>query len=438
MRKEKTFDFVFSRSIGDLEFRIQTLKHKYLQYWWETESTLPRFFKTYTLNEQKEIEKEMAQFIEKIMEYSRQCLPAADPDDLDFRDPISQTRSYIKRLFTLSGVEIDDSFTDGIVRSTNIFIDRVKNFDPGLAPESIYQALRNIWVMNTLQVYFGQEIGCSDSMFAYSMLYPYTDNMMDDISTGLDEKLRLCQSLKSRLEGNPNAKPEGNETRIDALVQLVEKEFPRERFPQVFRSLLAIYNAQTRSLIRQHRDMPPYVVDIPGISFEKGGASVLADGCLLTGELDENREEMCFGLGAFLQLADDIQDVVMDKKNNHMTLFSQGAGRWKLDALANKLFRFIPVVVVPGDKGPRANKLDNLFQKSFYFHIMEAVGKNSELYSESYIKELQSHFPARFSFLKKLRKKLKKIHTKQKKGTFNLDVVSAGLMALTSRVYEGD
>lgn len=121
-----------------------------------------------------------------------------------------------------------------------------------------------------------------------------------------------------------------------------------------------------------------------------------------------------------------------------MTLFSQGAGRWKLDALANKLFRFIPVVVVPGGKGPQANKLDNLFQKSFYFHIMEAVGKNSELYSASYIKELQAHFPARFSFLKKLRKKLKKIHAKQKNGTFKLDVVSAGLMALTSRVYEGD
>jgi hypothetical protein len=69
---------------------------------------------------------------------------------------------------------------------------------------------------------------------------------------------------------------------------------------------------------------------------------------------------------------------------------------------------------------------------------MEAVGKNSELYSASYIKELQAHFPARFSFLKKLRKKLKKIHAKQKNGTFKLDVVSAGLMALTSRVYEGD
>lgn len=436
MRKEKELDVVFSRATGELEIRIKKLKQKYLQSWWETESTLPPFFKTYTLKEQKEIENEIAIFVGKMLDYSVQYHPVKDTESLDFQEPISQTRSYVKRLFNVAGIEIDDSFATGIVRSTNIFIDKVKNFDPAMAPENIYQALRNIWIMNTLQVYFGIEIGCTNSMFAYSMLYPYTDNIMDDVLTGVEEKLRLSQNLGQRLEGKPYSQPKGIEKKLDSLVELVEEEFPRHRFPVLFQSLLGIYNAQIRSLVQQRQDVPPHVVDIPGISFEKGGTSVLADGYLIKGELDEKQEDICFGLGAFLQLADDIQDIKMDKKNSHMTLFSQGAGKWKLDALANKLFRFIPVVVVPGKKKPALKKLDDLFHKSFYLHIMEAVGKNSELYSDRYIKELQAHFPDRFSFLKKLRKKLRKILSRQKKGAFNLDVVSAGLMALTSRVYE--
>lgn len=436
MRQEKGLEVVFSRATGELETRIKKLKQKYLQSWWETESTLPPFFRTYTLKKQKEIEKEIARFVEKMLDYSAQYHPVEDTEGLDFQEPITQTRLYVKKLFNLSGIEIDDSFANGIVRSTNIFIDKVKKFDPAMAPENIYQALRNIWVMNTLQVYFGMEIGCSNSMFSYSMLYPYTDNMMDDVLTSLEEKLHLSQNLRQRLEGTSYSQPEGIENKLDSLVKLVEEEFPRARFPVLFQSILGIYNAQIRSLVQQRQDVPPHVVDIPGISFEKGGTSVLADGYLIKGELTEKQEDLCFGLGAFLQLADDIQDIVMDKKNSHMTLFSQGAGRWELDALANKLFRFIPVVVAPGKKESRAKKLDELFHRSFYLHIMEAVGKNSDLYSDHYIKELQAHFPARFSFLKKLRKKLRKILLRQKKGAFNLDVVSAGLMALTSRVYE--
>lgn len=435
MINEKAFESIISRAAGELGQRIEALKQGYLQAWWQTEAAPPSFLTTYTLKEQQAIEQELSGFMERVVGYSERYLPAAEPQGLDFSEPIAQTRMYVKKLFGLAGIEIDDAFTDGIVRSTTIFIDRVKNFDPAMSPENIYQALRNIWIMNTLQVYFGMETGCSDSMFAYSMLYPYTDNIMDDAATGPEEKMRSNDKLRLRLEGRPYFQPAGIEKKLDRLVELVEQEFPRDRFPQVFQGLLGIYNAQIKSLAQQNGDVPPHVVDIPGVSFEKGGTSVLADGYLVKGKLTGNQEAFCFGLGAFLQLADDIQDVVMDKKNNHTTLFSQAAGRWKMDALANKLFRLIPVVV-PGDKEPRLKKIDELFHRSFHLHIMEAVGKNAALYSDAYIKELQVHFPVRFSYLKKLRKKLKKIHRKQAHGTFNLDVVSAGLMALTSRVYE--
>ena len=75
-----------------------------------------------------------------------------------------------------------------------------------MAPESIYQALRNIWTTNTIQHYLNLEIDCSNAMFAYSMIYPYTDNVMDDVSLSKAEKIQFSQNLKYRLEGQPYPK----------------------------------------------------------------------------------------------------------------------------------------------------------------------------------------------------------------------------------------
>jgi hypothetical protein len=87
-----------------------------------------------------------------------------------------------------------------------------------------------------------------------------------------------------------------------------------------------------------------------------------------------------------------------------MTLFSQVAGKYPLDAIANKLFHYISLIVENTLENPSRQDLKKLLHKSFYFHIMEAVGKNKELYSNKYIKNLEAHFPFRFSFLKNLRK----------------------------------
>jgi hypothetical protein len=340
------------------------------------------------------------------------------------------------KLFNLIGMEVDNTYNNGLIGSTNTFLKMVQSFDPEMDPENIYQALRNIWIMNTLQIYFGLEMGCSDSMFAYSMLYPYTDNMMDNASISLEDKFSLSQNLKRRLEGNPYSSSREIEKKLDSLVGLVEQEFPRDGYPMLFQSLLGIYNAQIKSLIQQREIGSPYITDIPGISFQKGGASVLADGYLLKGKLTGEQEVFCFGLGTFLQLADDIQDIKADKKNSHMTIYSQNAAKWHLDALANKLFHYISVVMRSQEGDPILEKTNELFCKSFYLHIMEAVLRNSDLYSQKYIREIQVHFPVRLAFLKKMRKKLKKLLQKQKKLGFNLNVVSAGLMALTARIYE--
>ena len=258
-------------------------------------------------------------------------------------------------------------------------------------------------------------------MFAYSMLYPYTDNVMDDISKPVDEKLNLHRKLKKWLEGENCEAESVHEQKVLSMVQLIENEYPRDKYPLVFPSVLTIFNAQLKSLEQQAEQSIPYVKNILDISFEKGGTSVLADGFLLTGQLNEQQIDFCFYYGAFLQFADDIQDVLGDKKNFQMTIFSQLAENYPLDQLANKLFNFITLVTELHLSDPIHESLRKTIISNCYFLIIRAIGKNKKLYSKNYIEEIELHFPVRFRYFDKTRKRLTKIFKKHKGSGINID-----------------
>ena len=84
----------------------------------------------------------------------------------------------------------------------------------------------------------------------------------------------------------------------------------------------------------------PYELDVLGLVFEKGGTAVLADGYLVAGSLTPFQQEFSFYYGAFTQLMDDLEDVQSDRQAGIMTVFSQTAGRWPLDAVTSRLIGF--------------------------------------------------------------------------------------------------
>ena len=108
------------------------------------------------------------------------------------------------------------------------------------------------------------------------------------------------------------------------LVGLVEGEFPRRSFPDVFESLLAIHRGQIRSL-GQHGARPLTERELLATSCEKGGTSVLADLYLVAGEASPAVERFAFGYGVALQLLHDLLDVVADLAAGHQTLFTLAA-----------------------------------------------------------------------------------------------------------------
>ncbi|MFH1928196.1 MAG: hypothetical protein ABIK79_08515, partial [Chloroflexota bacterium] len=287
------------------------------------------------------------------------------------------------------------------------FTQAARRFDPTVTASDIFQAMRNAWAMNGLQAMWGLPVTLTPSIFAYSMLYPYTDNYLDDPTVNVETKRSFNRRFARRLSGEDVAPSNAHERNIYELVGMIEGQYQRSQYPQVYDSLLAIHRAQEKSLLLLNRAASPYEVDALGISFEKGGASVLADGYLVAGSITEAQAEFLFGYGTFLQLADDLQDVMTDSRDGLQTIFSQTLGRWPLDAVTNRLFNYGEKVMQLAEcfDSPKADTLRDLMANSGVSLVMNAAGAAREFYGDTYIEELETNSPFRFSFLREMREK---------------------------------
>ena len=73
---------------------------------------------------------------------------------------------------------------------------RARSFDPAVSVADIFQATRNAWTACGLQTLFGHPMELTPSIFAYSMLYPYTDNYLDDPAIERGEQARLQPAIR--------------------------------------------------------------------------------------------------------------------------------------------------------------------------------------------------------------------------------------------------
>ncbi len=290
------------------------------------------------------------------------------------------------------------------------FLREARRFDPAVSGGDVFQACRNVWVANSLQTLLGLKVGLTPAIFAYSMLYPYTDNYLDDASVSKDTKAAFIDRLGLRLEGRPSAPANAREKAIFGLVSMIEADFDRERFPQVFESLLAIHSAQAKSLRLLRSKVRADDADALAIVLEKGGTSVVADGCLAAGSLSPSDAEFLFGLGAFLQLMDDQEDVSEDRQAGLSTVFARAAERGPLDNITDQLLCFGGRVLdgLPGFGVPGAGAFRELIKTTLLQGIVTSAGRARRLYSRRYWKALEAGSPFRFSFSDGQRKRLQR------------------------------
>ncbi len=353
-------------------------------------------------------ERALARFTESLRAEAKR--PEISKDDLE----AARTRIFRSfELFAREGLDWQDRhiailFGGGFDRVGNDFMKAAREFDARLTAADVFQACRNVWVANGLQALLGLEVRLTPSIFAYSLLYPYTDNYLDDPAASGEAKAGFSASLHRRLAGAVEEPADPREETIFGLVATIEGEFDRARYPQVFESLLAIHDAQERSVRLLRSDEPVPETEALAIALEKGGTSVLADGCLVAGALDPAQVEFLFGFGAFLQLMDDLEDVEEDIRAGVMTIFARRAKKGNLDPVTDRLLAFgvrILEGLAPFAAG-NAEPLQELIRSSLVQGVVSTAGRAAKRHSRRYLKEIEAYSPFRFSFTERERRKL--------------------------------
>ncbi len=280
-----------------------------------------------------------------------------------------------------------------------------RSFDAEITVPDTIQACRNAWTACGLQALLGRPMELTPSLLAYSMLYPYSDNYLDHPSLSSADKLLFSERFRRRLGGWRLSACNRHEASVWAMVELIEEQYPRQRYPQVFDCLLAIHRAQEESVAQLGGGSFRGSVDdreLLRISCAKGGTSVLADACLAQPWLSEEESRFAFEWGVLLQLGDDLQDVKEDLRRGSETLFTRvsTAGR-PLDCLVVQLLNFSRQVADRMDRLPNGSAMiKDLLRMSWRSLILMAVADSQQYFSKTFLAELEPCSAFRFDFLR--------------------------------------
>jgi hypothetical protein len=380
---------------------VESYINHFAGIWEESAETLPGFNRSYSTGEQNARETNFNAFQEKVKKFQSKknikSLKTGDPGQSFF--PVF--RAFLENVFDFEPDQLEIILSDKFKNVSKDFFYQARKFGPELSPENIYQGLRNVWIMNGVQLMMGLPVEITASVFAYSMIYPYSDNLLDEDTLSDAEKKAFSRRFNDRLHGLKSEPQSHAESQLFTLVGMFEEQFPRTQFPEVYASLYAIQKGQTRSLELINCNGLEDAV-IREICFEKGGASVLADGYLVAGRLNPGQERALFGYGIYLQLLDDIQDVKEDTQAATKTLFSC-RGTQDLGLMMNKTIHFGRTVLeeLRCFNGTDMDKMLRLMNRSIETMMIESAGLNPQGFSPSYLQNLEKHSPLRFEFIRK-------------------------------------
>lgn len=311
-------------------------------------------------------------------------------------------RNWMKQdeVFLLS--DMHDKDQKLFMEVTKNFIQDAREFDKHLSMEDIGQAMRNVWIIVILQRIFQKEVGYHKAMFAYSMLYPYSDNYLDDPSITLIEKQQFNTWFTDRLHGRFVSIDNLHQKKISALVGMIEDVFPRSRYPHVYEGLYFIQDAQILSLMQQDGEEKQTMEKLTYISYRKGGTSVVADGFLIDGEMTEEEIQFCMRYGFMLQIGDDLQDAYSDALSQHQTLVSSSLEE-PLDEIFLKLVQYTNDILSPSTFCQDKELLDFVI-KDCLLLLFLAVVDREQYYTASLYKTVTECLPISVSFMDELKK----------------------------------
>lgn len=406
------------------KINVAELKKEYRNKWWRMSNSLEVPLKESSYLKKKNTEKKFEKLVDEVIEHINSF-----PEAIEKREQWKSEgqKKLEKSIQGFEGFElgsVDEKMKMQFIDTTKEFIRECKKFDKDISYGDIGQAMRNVWIISILQKTFGKDIKFSMASFGYSMLYPYSDNYLDNPEITIEEKKKFNERFYRRLLGEELRPNSEHENQIFQLIERIEQVYDRRSFEKVYESLLIIFEGQRKSLIQQEGISNPYEKDMLDISIEKGGASVIADGYLIEGDLTAEEENFSFGYGFLLQLCDDLQDVKEDKENNHMTVMSQLAGRYELDNIVTKLINLTIEVVKEANCFRCENEelVKKLIIDNCVLMIIFAAAMAKEYFSKNYIKEIEKYLPFTMGYIEKLKSRMRSKFKSIERTYYDLDI----------------
>jgi hypothetical protein len=367
------------------------LAETYTQYWNESTPAFPSFGNAISSCEKRRREQIFDRYIST-------ANTLTGTHDQQFRASVT---TLLCDGLDFSAQQLGVMLSDNVLEVSRQFIQQARLFDSQLTFDEIFQACRNVWVMTGLQLVLGLPVRLTHSIFAYSLLYPYTDNLIDDPNISKQNKAIFSENFRARLCGE-SPKPRNHAERaIYRLVGMIEKEFPRNDYPDVYESLLAIHDAQTKSMQLLASSSILTHDETLEICIAKGGTSIVADGYLVAGHLTRDQEFFLYGYGAYLQLLDDLQDAMEDRAAGLQTIFSRSDG--VLESQVNMTHSFSSRVIhtIPLFGVRHLDVFASLMCKSMDLLIISAIAQNPDLFNDRYVAEIEVHSPFGFAYVQR-------------------------------------
>lgn len=289
-------------------------------------------------------------------------------------------------------------------QETKHFVEQVRGFDQTLNQAQIWQALRNYLIYAILVDLQGEEQNAGEPILAYSLLYPYTDNYIDDERVSRQEKERYNRMIALKLNGGSMLAQNPLEEKTCCLLDMIAKAYKGTKRQKVEGVLLQLLEAQNRS-IRQQK-METMEAEILDISIWKGSSSVLADYLFSTEKWMEREEKFYLKFGFLLQLVDDLQDIEEDQRAGSCTLMTKAAEQKRLEQRVNRLLWFGWNMIREFE--PRNSELKGFVLKNCVEVTLFAASMNSQFFPKEYLKAFEPYLPFTLEYLKKMKKKQKK------------------------------
>ena len=291
--------------------------------------------------------------------------------------------------------EIDAFFVELIE-----FLRYVREFAPDLLFADIGQAIRNYIVYAVFKKLNKEASGFNLAAFGYSMLYPYTDNYLDNKSLSSKDKKEYNQIIRDKINGNEVHPKKLHHRKTCELLQNIEDLYPRNLDQTVYKLLLMMLDAQENSLSQQNKDLPLSDQERLEISIYKGSISVLMDRFFVN--KDTTEEDLIFYLsfGFFLQLADDLQDIGEDSRLGHSSLFTTNLQCRQEEAIVNKLLHYVHHIMT--EYRSDNESLKHFLLSNSYLLIFTSVIRSREFFSQEYIATIEKYLPFNTSILMNL------------------------------------